>query len=302
MPLTEMDSDLEEKEVIEDADHEELDTEADEAGAEEVEEVEVEAEEEAEPVEDKEDKEDYSKRVQKRIDKLTARSKFAEEQLEQERQRRLELAERLAALEEAQQSHQTERVETTLEAELRQAKTRKKEAFDEGDYDTLESADDEIWLIRQKIEKQKQEASLRQNTPRAQPERTPVPPAEQEWLDSNKWFNDGNYAEEQEGAASVYKRLLKEGRDKHDKSFYDELNRRVKAAFPHLKPSDEQEAPTKPRSSPVAGNSRAATAQRANRGKFTEADKSTMIKYGFGDPSNIEDRKAYLKYSRGEEL
>lgn len=291
MPLTDMEDDVEtieaediETEEVNDADNEIIESE----------------QPEAEDEKEEEEKEDYSRRVKKRIDQLTARSKAAEEALELERQQRADLAERLENLEKNQRESEARTVETEWETKLRQAKERKKNAFDDGDFEALDTADEEIYEIRQRIAQEKQRRETPQDTPQPQPQQPQIVEAEARWMKRNEWFNDERNDADRRLAGMLYQRMKdQERKDHYSDEFYDELDRRLQAAAPHLKP---KQPPGKPSASPVAGGSRVASAAAKSTTKFTAADQAAMVKYNFGDPDNAEDRKAWLRHSRGESV
>ncbi len=205
---------------------------------------EVSVEVEAESQERTEDEvEDYNNKVQKRINQLTR--KYREEQKKTEESARL--AEHLLAENKKLQS----RVENLdkgylsefggrIESEVDRAKKAHKDAYDAGDADKIFEAQQQLAkmaiegerlrMAQSRAETRAQEMS-KPEVPAPQQQSKPDPKAEA-WAEKNDWFgSDGvmTYA-----VLGVHHKLVEEeGFDPSTDSYYTELDRRIRAEFPH---------------------------------------------------------------------
>jgi hypothetical protein len=192
---------------------------------------------------------DYSDKVKKRIDKLTARLR--------ETQRREEAAlsyakQVQAKAQELEQRYVRSDAERLVEAQSRvetQAVALKqiiRKAREEGDVDTeteaqqrltaltlennqiqMANAQREAYLQQQQAT---QQATYQQPQPVQQTQQ--VDPRVEEWAEKNKWY--GRDTVMTHAAWGIHRQLLQaEGVDPNTDEYYDELDKRIRDAFPH---------------------------------------------------------------------
>ena len=192
---------------------------------------------------------DYSDKVKKRIDKLTARLR--------ETQRREEAAlsyakQVQAKAQELEQRYVRSDAERLVEAQSRvetQAVALKqiiRKAREEGDVDTeteaqqrltaltlennqiqMANAQREAYLQQQQAT---QQATYQQPQPVQQTQQ--VDPRVEEWAEKNKWY--GRDTVMTHAAWAIHRQLVQaEGVDPNTDEYYDELDKRIRDAFPH---------------------------------------------------------------------
>ena len=229
--------------------------------------------------------EDYSKNVQKRISNLTKKMR------EQERaaQSAYEYAKNLQAENEAlkkntsqyAESYQSE-AENRLKAQRAQANAVLKSAYQDQDWDKVTKAQDildKITVEESKIangrlsiepttEYQEVQApqGLQQPTPTPQPD-----PAAEDWASKNEWFGEDEAMTLV--AFNIHRRLVEEeGFDTNDPTYYTEIDKRIRAEFPH-KISDGGEAEPKGKiQQTVAPAGRSESSGRKRQVRLTKAE------------------------------
>ena len=229
--------------------------------------------------------EDYSKNVQKRISNLTKKMR------EQERaaQSAYEYAKNLQAENEAlkkntsqyAESYQSE-AENRLKAQRAQANAVLKSAYQDQDWDKVTKAQDildKITVEESKIangrlsiepttEYQEVQApqGLQQPTPTPQPD-----PAAEDWASKNEWFGEDEAMTLV--AFNIHRRLVEEeGFDTNDPTYYTEIDKRIRAEFPH-KFSDGGEAEPKGKiQQTVAPAGRSESSGRKRQVRLTKAE------------------------------
>lgn len=191
--------------------------------------------------------ETYSKGVQERIRKLTA--KYRQE--ERDKAEAVRLAETLreqnkqleARLKGLDQGYLTE-YGARLEAQAAQAKQLYREAYESGDTDKMFDAQQALNRITIEQERHRlAKARSEQVAPEAPAQRAPQPqaPAQPEaqpdpkakmWAQKNSWFGQDEtmtYA-----AFGIHRRLVEEeGFDPTSDEYYTEIDRRIRGEFPH---------------------------------------------------------------------
>ena len=229
--------------------------------------------------------EDYSKNVQKRISNLTKKMR------EQERaaQSAYEYAKNLQAENEAlkkntsqyAENYQSE-AESRLKAQRAQANAVLKSAYQDQDWDKVTKAQDildKITVEESKIangrlsiepstEYQEVQApqGLQQPTPTPQPD-----PAAEDWASKNEWFGEDEAMTLV--AFNIHRRLVEEeGFDTNDPTYYTEIDKRIRAEFPH-KFSDGGEAEPKGKiQQTVAPAGRSESSGRKRQVRLTKAE------------------------------
>lgn len=198
------------------------------------------------------DMDDYSANVRKRIEKLTARLR----ETERREQAAIEYARgvqgRMTQLEQQFRQTDVERLHeangriTTQIAALKQVI---RQAREEGDFDTETEAQERltaIMLDQRQIQeaaqqrKQQEEMAAYQAQQRQAVQQTPiVPPVTREpdpkaedWAERNPWF--GSDVPMTHAVWGLHRQLVVDERfDPQSDEYYDELDRRIREAFPH---------------------------------------------------------------------
>ena len=234
---------IEEGEVV-DLEQEETEPEVvDESPAEE--EVVEETAKEPETEESKDELEDYSKNVQKRIATLTKKMREQERAAESAYAYAKSLQEENVKLKEnttqLNTNYQTE-AENRLKSQRAQANNVLKSAYQEQDWDKVTKAQeilDKITVEESKLQFTKMQAPAveEQNqqvipNPLEQPQQRVEPdPKAEEWAQKNEWF--GSDEPMTLVAFNIHNKLLEQGFDPEDSMYYDEIDKQMRAEFPH---------------------------------------------------------------------
>ena len=230
------------------------------------------------PEEKKEEElEDYSKSVQKRINNLTRKLREAERGQESA----YEYAKRTAAENEQLRTKSSNldrsylmEAENRLKSQKQQAMSALKSAHEVQDFDKVAKAQEVLAKIaveenkvntsKMAIEQQVQETPVntngqpQQNVPQQAPQYQAPPKldAKQEkWVENNSWFGEDEIMTL--AAFSIDQKLVKEGYDASSDEYYSEVDKRLRAEFPHKfeEPSNQSKPQQKVASAGrVAGN------------------------------------------------
>ena len=204
------------------------------------------SEQEAKVDAEQDELEDYSKNVQKRIKTLTKKMR------EQERaaQSAYEYARNLQAENEVlkqntnqyAENYQSE-AENRLKAQRAQANAVLKSAYQDQDWDKVTKAQDildKITVEESKIANGRlsiEPTTEYMQTPLPQgiqqPQQAPQPdPAAEDWASKNEWFGEDEAMTLV--AFNIHRRLVEEeGFDTNDPTYYTEIDKRMRAEFPH---------------------------------------------------------------------
>jgi len=244
--------------------------------------------------------ENYTKSVSKRINKLNAKTRAAEE--------RAQMAEQIAQQREAEiqalRSHSQvqagaviQKEEEAILAKEQQADDLYKKAVQSGDADLMSKADtlksdlsiqkEKVRLARNKQEAdQAQYQQAMQQQPVQQHQQQPaVEPTKEalSWYENNKWYGDaedqGNLEATQYAYFQHYN-LINEGHEPDSDDYYDELNTRVYKVYPHLQnasaESKDEQSEAKPSVQRVAsatvGSGRQKTQGKKNGVTFSKSE------------------------------
>jgi len=194
---------------------------------------------------------EYSDKVKKRIDKLTARlretqrrEQAALEYAKQVQSRAQELEQRYVKTDAERLVEAQNRVETQAVA-LKQII---RKAREEGDVDTETEAQQRLTALtlensqiqaanaqREAYLQQQQWAAQQQQQAYQQPAQQPVQqvdPRVEEWAEKNKWY--GRDTVMTHAAWGIHRQLVQvDGVDPNSDEYYDELDKRIRDAFPH---------------------------------------------------------------------
>ena len=209
------------------------------------EEVVEETAKEPETEESKDELEDYSKNVQKRIATLTKKMREQERAAESAYAYAKSLQEENVKLKEnttqLNTNYQTE-AENRLKSQRAQANNVLKSAYQEQDWDKVTKAQeilDKITVEESKLQFTKMQAPAveEQNqqvipNPLEQPQQRVEPdPKAEAWAQKNEWF--GSDEPMTWVAFNIHNKLLEQGFDPEDSMYYDEIDKQMRAEFPH---------------------------------------------------------------------
>ena len=206
-----------------------------------IEDVSVEAESESK---DADELENYSQNVQKRISTLTKKmreqERAAESAYEYARNLQAENENLKQSSTQVNQNYQSE-AESRLKAQRAQANSVLKSAYQDQDWDKVTKAQDILDKIT--VEESKL-ANTRMTVdtapvyqtyqqPQMPPQQPQAPdPAAEDWAGKNEWF--GSDEAMTLVAFNIHKNLVEEeGFDTNDSSYYTEIDKRIRAEFPH---------------------------------------------------------------------
>ena len=212
--------------------------------------------------------EKYTKSVSKRINKLNARNRAAEEkaaQLEEQLAQKDQQVQQYYNAAVTYQQNLLAKEEETVQIKEREATELYKKAHASGDADLISKADslkNEVAIQKEKVRiaKQKQnEAYTQYQQPQQQtyqqPENQVVQPTQQalEWKANNSWF--GENAEATQYAQYTHMNLVNEGFEPDSDEYYTELNNRVYKIYPDLVSDNAEQIEERPAVQRVASAS-----------------------------------------------
>ena len=235
----------------------------------EVTESETQNDEVAEPSSDDE-LEKYTKSVSKRINKLNARNRAAEEkaaQLEEQLAQKDQQVQQYYNAAVTYQQNLLQKEEETVQIKEREATELYKKAHASGDADLISKADslkNEVAIQKEKVRiaKQKQEeANAQYQQPQQETYQQPqqesqvVQPTQEalEWKSKNSWF--GENAEATQYAQYTHMNLVNEGFEPDSDEYYTELNDRVYKVYPDLQSDNAEQIEDRPAVQRVASAS-----------------------------------------------
>ncbi len=229
--------------------------------------------------------EDYSKNVQKRIKTLTKKMR------EQERaaQSAYEYAKNLQAENQVlkqntsqyAENYQSE-AENRLKAQRAQANAVLKSAYQDQDWDKVTKAQDildKITVEESKIANGRlsiEPTTEYQQTPLPQglqqPQQTPQPdPAAEDWAGQNEWIGEDEAMTLV--AFNIHRRLVEEeGFDTNDPTYYTEIDKRIRAEFPHKFSGGGEAEPKGKIQQTVAPAGRSESSGRKRQVRLTKAE------------------------------
>ena len=272
-----------------------------------IDEEDEEEEEEAVVAKEETEHEEYSKGVQKRIDKLTAKLREAE--------RREKAATEFA--QNVQTENQTLKTKTEeldgnyviaeanrITAETEKAKNDLRAANEANDIDQQTDAQQRLAVLageaqrvaelnkaREKATKEKETevpSETKQETSTQQPVQYPDPdPKAQDWAEDNKWF--GQDRAMTMTSFAIHQDLIEEGFDPTADEYYTEIDKRIRNEFPH---KFNEDSGTKTRSvQTVASAKRSAKTGRSKSVKLTPSQVAIAKKLGVP----LEEYAKYVK-------
>ena len=252
---------------------------------------------------------EYSDKVQRRINQLTKRIKDTERERDEAtryaqavQHESTQIKGRLQTLDEGYLSEYGGRIS----AEQKQAQDELKRATDVGDTTSMVAAQqkmsqlavaaDRYHQAKATQEKQVAAAPAPQAVPQAAPQAAPAAapdapdPKAEAWAERNSWFGADNEEERTFAAFGIHKRLVEtEGFDPQSDGYYDELDKRMHNAFPHMFAENKTATSNRPAQT-VAGVSRSSG---AGRKKVRLTPSQVTIAKKLGVP--LEEYAKYVK-------
>jgi len=241
----------------------------------EVEEIEVEVTEseqqEATAPSSDDELENYTKGVSKRINKVNAKRREAEEKaarLEQELLQRDQQVQQYYNAAVTYQQNLLAKEEEAVQVKEREADQLYKKAHESGDADLISKADslkNEVSIQKEKVRiakqrqqeanTQSQQAYQQQQYYQQQPQEAPVQPTQEalEWKSKNEWF--GENVEATQYAQYTHMNLVNEGFEPDSDEYYSELNQRVYKVYPGLQSGNAEQSEDRPAVQRVASAS-----------------------------------------------
>ena len=252
---------------------------------------------------------EYSDKVQRRINQLTKRIKDTERERDEAtryaqavQHESTQIKGRLQTLDEGYLSEYGGRIS----AEQKQAQDELKRATDVGDTTSMVAAQqkmsqlavaaDRYHQAKATQEKQVAAAPAPQAVPQAVPQAAPAAapeapdPKAEAWAERNQWFGSDNEEERTFAAFGIHKRLVEtEGFDPQSDGYYDELDKRMRTAFPHMFGENRTTTSSRPAQT-VAGVSRSSGTGR-KRVRLTPSQVTIAKKLGVP----LEEYAKYVK-------
>lgn len=237
-------------------------------------------EEQAAPVNSDDELDTYTKGVSKRINKLNAQTRAAEQRAEQFERLALQKDQELQQyrqIAQQQQSTVLEKEEEALKSKEAQVDDIYRKAVQAGDPDLMSKADslkNDIAIQKEKLrvaktrqaQEQPVQPQAQENYQTYQPEQVaqqdsaPQPTAEaQDWHSKNPWYGDQSDEENLQATQFAYfthYNLINEGYEPDSEDYYQALDSRVRKVYPNLSVGEEASTET------VESNTRQPAVQR----------------------------------------
>tara|TARA_R110000868_G_scaffold221658_4_gene473388 strand:+ start:599 stop:1567 length:969 start_codon:yes stop_codon:yes gene_type:complete len=246
----------------------------------------------------------YSEKVRKRIGKLKWQQGEAErraEAAERMREEALSYAQRLMA--ENQQYHGliqrgegalVHQIKTRANLQLDAAKSKYREAYEQGDTDKIISSQEELLNAQNDFrEAEKHERTLQskpkpqapaQVTQPPQPQYTPPAPSEKaiQWAERNSWFGPKGNKDMTALAYGVHERLVRdEGIQPDTEEYYHAIDESVRTRFPeHFEQEPQQRQTPQRRASSVVAPSKRSNASTPRRITLTSTQVALAKRLG----------------------
>ena len=218
--------------------------------------------------------ENYTKGVSKRINKVNAKRREAEEKaarLEQELLQKDQQVQQYYNAAVTYQQNLLAKEEEAVQIKEREADQLYKKAHESGDAELISKADslkNEVSIQKEKVriaKQRQQEANTQsqqayqgqqqQQTYQQQPQEAPVQPTQEalEWAKKNSWY--GEDPEATQYAQYTHMHLVNEGYEPDSDEYYEALNQRVYKVYPGLQSGNAEQSEERPAVQRVASAS-----------------------------------------------
>lgn len=208
--------------------------------------------------------EEYSQKVKKRIDKITAKLREAERQREAAVQYANAVQHQLAAVQQRATSLDhgyLAESEGRIQSQLAIVEANLQDAVERNDGKAAVEAQkllSQLVLQQEKLKNAKTQLATQRvqqqqvvQQPQQVQQRAPAPPdpKAEAWAESHEWF--GTDAIMTNAAFSIHNQLQEEGFDLSSDEYYDELDNRIREAFPHKFAKPQGNRPNVPNVAPA---------------------------------------------------
>ena len=247
------------------------------------------------------DETQFSKRIQKRINKL--RYDYNEERREKERFQRenteaVNYAQSIQSQNEDLRNQSAElrrllydQVAAKTDTEIESVKRRYKEAYENGDTDSVVSAQEDLSRLyaektRFSVESdsfEQQAVPQQQAVQQQQPNIPPPDPMAVDWLKRNAWFQQPGYEEMTGYAVGLHEKLVKQGVDpRNNPSYYENIDAALQKQFSEFFGEGQEQASEAPtsRRTPVVAPSKRGTGRTPRKVELTSTQVSLAKKLG----------------------
>lgn len=258
-----------------------------------------------------EQKKSYSNNVQRKIDRLTALRKEAEEQTRQLQESNSQLTKRLERLEQQNVQRDQNLAQNDFQKRYSLTKQALEKAIEEGDTKAQLEFTDQLADMRATIRAGEMANRMQQQTQKAQfaddpPKQTKrqvvdtTPPLANKWWQDNSWFNTKGYEKESAAARAIDVQLDIEGFDKNSQEYYDNLNSRLQKVFPELVSTNEvTETKKKVKSSNIVTPSAGGSSYKGNRVRMTQDQLRMARELGINDEASLKKYASEIQKSQG---
>jgi len=193
--------------------------------------------------------EQYSDKVQKRIDKLTYNQREAERQRDEALRVAQTLKDKVEEFEEkAEKSNKAlfKEYNGRVVTELEQAKSKYKKSLEEGDIDGQVASQQDIAKLaveQETLARHKKQKENTQNNGQNKASPPPIDPRATSWAqkEENSWFGRDRIMTS--AAFEIDKEMQEQGIDPTVPDYYEQLDERIKEAFPHKFEQEESKSP-----------------------------------------------------------
>lgn len=247
------------------------------------------------------DETQFSKRIQKRINKL--RYDYNEQRREKERFQRenaeaVNYAQSIQSQNEELRNQSAElrrllydQVAAKTDTEIETVKRRYKEAYENGDTDSVVSAQEDLSRLyaektRFSVESDSFEQQAAPQQQLVQQQQTNIPPPDPmavDWLKRNAWFQQPGYEEMTGYAVGLHEKLVKQGVDpRNNPSYYENIDTALQKQFSEFFGEGQEQASEAPtsRRTPVVAPSKRGTGRTPRKVELTSTQVSLAKKLG----------------------
>lgn len=259
------------------------------------------------------DDDNYGRKVKKRIAAEVSKTKRSQQEAERERARADAAEQRLANLErQREQLKQADAAEADLTKKREEARSRLREAKENGDTDTEMDATDELTGINTKLtmvqEFKKRAEAAPVADPNAGQQRTQQRQAGQPhqkgaaWIDRNAaWWGSDDHADAKAFVLGLDAKMTRAGMDQNSDDYYERFDAELRKRFPEVplsgRRSAQSERQRQPnRKTPVGAATRSTGRRKDNPNvvRITKEDRAQMETFGL-DPN---DKEAVAEFAR----